>query len=95
MLLRLLQLCALACVRACCCASCVAAGGVWLTGRLFGRPGRLWATVLGAFLGVGAVLLVARLLIARDFAIGWVLMIVLGWAGACSAYYLSGRSKRA
>jgi len=72
-----------------------AAGGVWLTGRLFGSHGRLWATVLGALLGVGAVLLVARLLISGDFAIGWILMIVLGLAGASSGYYLSGRSERA
>jgi CubicO group peptidase (beta-lactamase class C family) len=33
------------------------AGGTWLVGRLFGARGRLWATLLGAYLGVGAVLI--------------------------------------
>ena len=67
------------------------AGGVWLVGRLLGRRGRLWATVLGAYGGVGVVLLIARLLVTGDFAIGWFLIIVLGLVGSCAGYYLSGR----
>lgn len=71
------------------------AGGVWLVGRLFGRRGCLWATTFGAYLGIGVVLLLARLLTTGYPAIGWLLMIVLGLAGACSGYHLSDRGKEA
>lgn len=71
------------------------AGGVWLVGRLLGARGRLWAAMLGAYLGVGAVLLITRLLVTGDFFIGWLLMIVLGLAGACVGYHMSGRGRGA
>jgi hypothetical protein len=69
------------------------AGGAWLVGRLFGAHGRLWATLLGAYLGVGAMLLAARLFVTGDFLIGWLLMIALSLAGACAGYHMSARGK--
>jgi hypothetical protein len=65
--------------------------GVWLVGRLLGARGRLWATMLGAYLGVGAVLLAARLFVTGDFLVGWLLMVALSLAGACAGYHMSRR----
>jgi hypothetical protein len=71
------------------------AGGVWLAGRLLGARGRVWATLLGAYGGVAVVLLAARLFVTGDFAVGWLLMIALGLAGACAGYHASGRRQAA
>lgn len=71
-----------------------ATGGVWLAGRLLGRPAPLWAPAAGAALGVGLMLLVAPLL--NDAApLAWGLIFALSLAGALAGHHLAaGRARR-
>jgi hypothetical protein len=63
-------------------------GGVWASGRLLGGQGAVWATLLGAYLGVGIGIVGVRLLIYSSATAGWLLVIVLSLLGACAGYHL-------
>lgn len=71
-----------------------ASGGVWLSGRLLGGSGALWATLLGAYLGVGIGLIGVRLLPPGTGSAGWLFLIVLCLLGACAGYQLRQPTRR-
>lgn len=70
-----------------------AAGGVWLAGRLLGRPAPLWAPAAGAALGVGLLLLVAPLL-SGAATLAWGLIFALSLAGALAGSHLAAARAR-
>jgi hypothetical protein len=70
-----------------------ASAGVWLGGRLFNGHGAFWATLLGSSLGIGILLLSARLFIDGAVGVGWLLVFACSLAGAVAGYHLSERRR--
>lgn len=65
--------------------------GVWAAGRLLGRAGSPWTTLLGAAIGVALALILTPLLAGGQALIGWALLFTLGLLGALAAYHRLGR----
>jgi hypothetical protein len=68
--------------------------GVWLAGRLLGRAGSPWATLLGAALGVGLALILTPLLAGGQALLGWALLFTLGMLGALAGYHYRRLQRR-
>ena len=64
-----------------------ATAGVWLAGRLLGRSGSAWATLLGAGLGVALALLLTPLVAGGAALLGWALLFTVGMLGALAGYH--------
>lgn len=66
------------------------AAGIWLVGRLMGRPAPLWAAGLGAAAGAGLIVLISPLLNGM-LVFGWGLLFVASLAGGIAGHHLAGR----
>jgi hypothetical protein len=61
--------------------------GLWAAGALLGRPGSRWASLAGAYLGVGIGLLLAPLFVSGQAPLGWALLLALSLLGALAGYH--------
>ncbi|WP_129677597.1 hypothetical protein [Candidatus Chloroploca sp. Khr17] len=65
--------------------------GAWLVGLWLGRRGPFWASLFGAYIGVGLVLLSFRLFPSGALVLAWLLVFACGALGAVTGSRLAAR----